>query len=272
MATVDIDKVATIIREVAEAIIMPRWRNLADHEVAKKAGSFVTIADHEAEAALAERLSALLPGASVIGEEAVAANEGVLQLFRQPEPVWVIDPIDGTRRFTEGKTAFDVLVALVVGGRSVAGWIYAPAERNFFMGEAGSGVFRARGEGPPERVARTKDLPLADLMGIVGARAFTNRGFADPEAVRNRFRGFTSHMCAGHNYSRLLSGECDFLINFSTLPWDHLAGLALAEEAGLHHARLDGAPFDPLDSKGGILVAPDLASWREILAALLRPA
>ena len=53
MPDVDIERVALIMREVADAVIMPRWRNLATHEVERKqAGGLVTIADREAEALL----------------------------------------------------------------------------------------------------------------------------------------------------------------------------------------------------------------------------
>ncbi len=271
MPAVDIEQVALIMREVADAVIMPRWRNLATHEVEQKAksGGLVTIADREAEALLTARLGALLPGSHVIGEEAVAADPGVLQLFRNAEPVWVIDPIDGTRKFTEGQPIFDVMVALVQGGRGVAGWIFAPAEDDFYMGEAGSGVVRQQGQGLVERLSRPARAGLATLTGIVSPGGFTNRGLPDPEGVRHRFRGYQRHTCAGHNYARLLKGECDFLINFATLPWDHLPGLALTRELGFHQSRLDQAPFDPLDPKGGILIAPDALQWGQIRTALV---
>ena len=268
--SVDIERVATLMREVADQVIMPRWRNLAAHEIGHKArpNDIVTIADREAEALLTRHLGDLLPGSHVIGEEAVSADPRLLQLFRSPEPVWVIDPIDGTRKFTEGQPIFDVMVALVQNGKGVAGWIYAPAENDFYMGEAGSGVVRRQGKAAAIPVRPPPRTALPDLMGIVTSQGFLNRKLQDPEVVRSRFRGFTRHTCAGHNYARLLKGECDFLINLATLPWDHLPGLTLAAEAGFHQARLDGAGYDPLDQQGGILVAPNGASWRDIRAEL----
>lgn len=271
MPSVDIERVANLMREVAGQVIMPRWRNLAAHEIGHKTrpNDIVTIADREAEALLTRHLAALLPGSHVIGEEAVAADPGLLQLFSSPEPVWVIDPIDGTRKFTEGQPIFDVMVALVQGGQGVAGWIYAPAENDFYMGEAGGGVVRKQGETAAVRVKAPQRTALPDLMGIVTSQGFLNRKLRDPEVVRSKFRGYTRHTCAGHNYARLLTGECDFLINLATLPWDHLPGLTLAAEAGFTCARLDAARFDPLDQKGGVLVAPDTTSWQAIHAALL---
>jgi fructose-1,6-bisphosphatase/inositol monophosphatase family enzyme len=54
----------------------------------------------------------------------------------------------------------------------------------------------------------------------------------------------------------------------STHAWDHLAGLLMHDEAGGHHARFDGAPYRMSDAKGGLLVAPDQASLRELYERL----
>lgn len=270
MVTVDVMEVARIMRDVAATEILPRWRNLAAGDVRRKArtGDLVTVADHAAEVALAARLEVLLAGSHVVGEEAVAADPNVLQLFRRSEPVWVIDPIDGTRKFAEGETTFDVMVALVVGGRPVAGWIYAPAEDTLYLGEVGGGVER-HADGNVMPIRAPTGLELGDLEGILGAGAFTSRGLDDPSAMRHRFRGYVRPTCAGHNYGRILDGTSHFLVNFSTHPWDHLPGLAIAAAAGFHAARHDGVPLDPLDRLGGVLVAPDRDLWDEIRRLLL---
>jgi fructose-1,6-bisphosphatase/inositol monophosphatase family enzyme len=268
---VDIDRVSAIVREVAAAEIMPRWRNLGAGEVERKshAGDLVTVADRAAETALSQALMALLPGSLAIGEEAVHAEPGLLQHLRDEAPVWVLDPIDGTRAFAEGRTEFDVMVALVRGGRPVAGWILAPADDVLYAGEAGAGVVAVHGGRAQRVMRRAAPFPLEEMQGVVTPQYFLNRQLPSPDAVRHRFGGFTRHASAGHNYGRLLGGSADFLINFSTNAWDHLPGLALAEAAGLHARRHDARPFDPFDRHGGILVAPDAASWREILALLL---
>jgi fructose-1,6-bisphosphatase/inositol monophosphatase family enzyme len=275
MATVDMLGVAQIMREVAAAEILPRWRNLAAGDVQRKskAGDLVTVADRAAESALALRLAGIIANSRVVGEEAVADDPHVLHRFRDAEPVWVVDPIDGTRNFSEGGPTFDVMVGLVIGGRPVAGWIYAPAENVLYLGEAGSGAER-HDAGGRTTIEAPRDLAISDLEGIMGANAFINRGLANPADVRHLFRGYSRPTCAGHNYGRLLSGASQFLINFSTHPWDHMPGLAIAAAAGFHAARHDGAPFDPLDRMGGILVAPDARTWNAIHHVLLggRPA
>ncbi|MGD9802711.1 MAG: inositol monophosphatase [Hyphomicrobiaceae bacterium] len=274
MATIDMLAIARIIREVAADEILPRWRNLAaeDVQTKSKAGDLVTVADQAAEAALARRLVAALPGSRVVGEEAVAADPDVLLQFRDPEPVWVVDPIDGTRNFTEGGTTFDVMVGLVLEGCPLAGWIFAPAEDILYLGEVGSGAEVHAREGSQNAIQAPRGLPLSAFEGVLGQNGFVSRGKPSPVTVRHLFRGYTRPTCAGHNYGRLLSGASQFLINFSTHPWDHLPGLAIATAAGFHAARHDGAPFDPLDRLGGVLVAPDAESWNAIHDLLLTTA
>jgi fructose-1,6-bisphosphatase/inositol monophosphatase family enzyme len=274
MPVADVWKVAELIRDVSETVIMPRWRNLAEGDVRRKspAGDLVTIADHEAEDWLAARLAVLLPGSRVIGEEGVAADPGQLNLFDGPNPVWVIDPIDGTRAFSEGRPSFDVMVALVQDKQPVAGWIYAPVDRDLYVGERGAGAFRCLDGAEARRIIAPPHRPLSALGGIISPTAFRSRGYQDPETVRNAFGEFSRHTNSGHNYARLFRLESDFLINFSTPPWDHLPGLAIADSIGLAHGRLDGRPFDPCDRQGGILVAPDKETWSDLLGILLRPA
>jgi fructose-1,6-bisphosphatase/inositol monophosphatase family enzyme len=271
MASVDIERVAGIIREVAEIEILPRWRNLASGDITHKSkpGDVVTVADHAAEAALERQLLALLPGSTVVGEETVFTDPDVLSRLADDAPVWVLDPIDGTRAFAEGRSTFDVLVALVQNGVGVAGWIYAPAEQDFYLGEVGGGVIHRSAEGPEKRLRAPARAGIAELSGICNPRVLRDRGLPDAERVLAGFRTYTAPTCAGHNYARILRGESDFLINFSTQPWDHLPGLTLAAAGGWHAARHDGHRFAPLDPKGGILVAPSRDNWSDIHGALL---
>jgi 3'-phosphoadenosine 5'-phosphosulfate (PAPS) 3'-phosphatase len=68
----DIDQVAAIIRETAAEEVLPRFRELAAHDIHEKApGDLVTTADLAVERVLTRRLAELVPGSAVVGEEAV---------------------------------------------------------------------------------------------------------------------------------------------------------------------------------------------------------
>src|SRR5215475_5254326 len=100
----DLARVTSLIEETAGAEILPRFRKLAAGEIREKTpGDFVTVADEAAEARLTPLLSALLPGSLVLGEEAAAADATLLDRLFDTQPVWVIDPVDGTSNFAEGR-------------------------------------------------------------------------------------------------------------------------------------------------------------------------
>ena len=67
---VDLDAVRLILAETAAEEVLPRFRALQAHEVREKTGGeIVTVADIAAERRMAPRLTDLLPGSHVVGEE-----------------------------------------------------------------------------------------------------------------------------------------------------------------------------------------------------------
>src|SRR3546814_16353878 len=86
--------VGSVLRHVPAPLITPRFRRLADDDGREKTpGEFVTVADTEAEEAIAAALRGLLSGCEVVGEEAVAADPALLDAARGGA-VWLVDPIE----------------------------------------------------------------------------------------------------------------------------------------------------------------------------------
>ena len=52
-----------------------------------------------------------------------------------------------------------------------------------------------------------------------------------------------------------------FLMYNKLMPWDHLAGTLISQEAGAYAARFDGSPYLPNQVSGGLLLAPDKETW-----------
>ena len=118
----DTEQVAQIIREVAAAEVMPRFRKLADHEISQKRnpGDLVTIADIESERRLTKELTRLAPGTVVVGEEGADADPSLLLALEGDRPTWLVDPVDGTANFAKGKDCFAVIVGYCQGGKTLA--------------------------------------------------------------------------------------------------------------------------------------------------------
>lgn len=86
-------RVEALLREAAERIIGPLWRNLGRDDIAEKsAGEIATVADTRCEAFLASRLPGLIDGSVALGEESVHENPGLLSVLHSDAPVWVSIP------------------------------------------------------------------------------------------------------------------------------------------------------------------------------------
>jgi fructose-1,6-bisphosphatase/inositol monophosphatase family enzyme len=271
MKTPDLDRVGAIMSEVAAAEALPRWRNLAEGDIIEKAGpdDVVTVADRAVEVELSRRLVDVLPGSVVVGEEAVHANPGLLDLLQSDGAVWIIDPIDGTSAFAAGSPDFAVMVGLSAGRELIAGWILGPVTGELTAGGRGMGVWQSTGGALMRLTPPSPPSRIAELRGAIGRRRTDPLRAAHIAAQAHRFASMEPAICAGIEYPRLITGGIHFSLYNKSEPWDHLPGLAMAEELGFHYARHDGTPYRPGDNTGGLLVAPDRARWNEIKSLLL---
>ncbi len=91
--------------------------------VQKKAdGSLVTNADFESNRIIEEVVSKVFPDYGFVSEEAEIPKD-----INDFDKVWLIDPLDGTRSFVEGKDDFSILIGLSVDCKPSFGLVYFPA-------------------------------------------------------------------------------------------------------------------------------------------------
>lgn len=252
------ERIAELIREVARAELVPRFRALAAHEIIEKApGDLVTVADRAAEDRLAPGLRDLVPGCLVIGEEATHANPDLLNRVAEDGPVFVVDPLDGTANFAAGRPFFATMIARLERGKPVAGWIYEPLDDQMLMAEEGGGTWLNG-----RRLSLEPGPALPRARGSAQVRLLEQPWKATLDEGRGGFDDKGSTLCAGHDYLRLLTGAMDFLLYWRTMPWDHAPGAILVAEAGGIVARPDGRPFLCDPATRGILSARDENLWR----------
>lgn len=261
----DSDEVVAIIRETAERDIMPRFQRLRHHEVMEKnAGELVTIADIEAEHRLSRRLSDLVPGSHVVGEETAAGTPTVLKKLSMGGPAWLVDPVDGTGNFAAGSPVFAVIVCFLVDGISRAGWIHDPVSGNTAIAYEGEGAWYAG-----ERLTVAAPAAIEEMIGSLNYSYFPHEM---REAVRRRARAFLeirNYRCAAHDYLSLARGKKHFSLYRRLWPWDHAAGVLLLQEAGGYAARLDETPYRAADRVQGLLSTTDRQTWQAIKNFLL---
>ncbi len=269
----DLDTVKELIRQVAREAIMPRFRRLNAGDVRMKnhPRDFVTVADTESERLLSEGLTALIPGSRVVGEEAAESDPTVIRALGGDQPVWVLDPVDGTANFVDGRVHFAVIVAYVEAGVTRVGWIFEPVSDRFVWAEAGAGAWIEEAGAAPRRLSLDKPKPLSDMTGFLGGPAAERlRMFVGSGAVWAPSR-FSRLGCTGSEYIALATGERDFAQYIRLKPWDHAAGVLIHAEAGgysgLRYSKGLYRP-GPEISTATILITPDAATWRALDAAL----
>ncbi|MDJ0381773.1 inositol monophosphatase family protein [Streptomyces sp. G-G2] len=237
----DLSDVEEAVRKAAAVEIMPRFRQLADHEVDQKSGphDLVTVADRRAEEHLTAALTQLLPGSVVVGEEAVHADPTVYGALRGEAPVWIVDPVDGTRQFVAGDPGFCTLVALALRGEILASWTFAPVLEELATAVRGAGAF-VNGE----RITAGSPLPGAELRIAMAHPLYTSE--EDKRTLaRLDVPGVAARPCgsAGLEYLKVARGEMDGLAFTWPSAWDHAAGLLLVAEAGGAQSTVAGEPY-----------------------------
>ncbi|MEK9725768.1 MAG: inositol monophosphatase [Rhodospirillaceae bacterium] len=260
----DADAVAKLIRSVAKTEVLPRFRNLAAHEISeKKPGDLVTVADREAEVALAAELTRLLTDSAVVGEETVEIAPQTLGALDGEKPVWIIDPVDGTQNFAKGDPCFAMIVALVKRGETLAGWIHEPATNRLVWAVKGQGAWEGS-----RRLTLPPAPALSAFQGSVGPFIRDHMRTAAQGSGRDLPQSMTRYRCVGAEYADLARGRLHFACYGGQLkPWDHAAGALIHDEAGGHGAMIEsGVAYRPRPpgTQQTFLLAPNAGSWSQL--------
>lgn len=266
-------QVEALLREAADQIVMPLWRNLGRDDVTEKsAGDVTTAADTRCETFLSSHLPGLIEGSLVLGEESVYDDPDLLAALQTHVPVWVIDPLDGTKYFAAGQPEFAIMVCLIQSGITIGAWILNPLEGVFTSAERGCGAFQ-RGcgafEGSERLVVEPSNLSLDRIRGVVATWYLPDSLRPTAEAALDSFQSIERRRCAGLNYPSFARNELQFLFFYRTLVWDHAPGILIAEESGGFVRRLDGTEYSPVDDRKGLLCATNPEIWSSIQRTLV---
>jgi fructose-1,6-bisphosphatase/inositol monophosphatase family enzyme len=261
--SVDIVKLAELLRETAHAEILPRFRRLDAGMVQQKteAIDLVTEADTEAERVITAAINQLWPEALVVGEEAVSADPSLLDRSIGADLAIFLDPVDGTSNFAAGVPLFAVMAGVVVKGETVAGIIYDPMGDDWVLAEKGSGAWLKRVDGSTVRQQFSGPLPLEQMTGMASPFYLPVEQRAGVLANLAKVRVSSSFRCAGQEYRMAAGGHVNYLFFNKLMPWDHVPGTLICAEAGGYVARLNGQPYRAEHRGGGLLIASDRESW-----------
>ncbi len=210
----DNELAAHLAREAGRILMEVRASDRHHPEELGRAG------DAEANAVLTRALRTLRPDDGLLSEE-----EGDTLLRLGKRRVWIVDPLDGTREFAEGRDDWAVHVALAVDGAASVGAVALPA-----LGL----VLRSDRPG-------TRPAPPARPRLIVSRTRPAREALAVAEALGADLVAMGS---AGAKAMAVVRGEADiYLHSGGQHQWDSCAPVAVARAHGLHASRLDGSPL-----------------------------
>jgi len=198
--------------------------------------------DRLAHGEIVAALRAAFPADPVLSEEGEAPA-------RFGERLWVVDPLDGTRGYAEGRPDWAVHVALVVGVQPLVGTVALPAEGLVFSTADPPPLPEARRDRLRIVVSRTRPPPLARRVAeLLGAE-------------------LVAQGSAGAKTMAVVRGEADVYLHAGGQhEWDSAAPVAVARAVGLHTSRVDGSPLRYAQPGHWL---PDLLICRPELAAMV---
>lgn len=240
-SSTDVDVAAHVAASAAATLVDVR-RGFEGDDLA----DLKDLGDASAQACIAALLIELRSEDAVLSEEAKDSPDRL-----NAERVWIIDPLDGTREYSEGRDDWAVHVAL---------W------------QSGDLVAAAVALGGPELILTTSSVTPVGTASDARLRVAVSRS-RPPAIVTSVADQLGAELVAmgsaGVKVCSVVKGDTDAYVHGGgQYEWDSAAPVAVARAAGLHTSRLDGSPLIYNQSDPYL---PDLVVCRpEIAADLLR--
>jgi myo-inositol-1(or 4)-monophosphatase len=254
--------------------LLASWRGDERPEVIQTKSSptdVVTEMDRRAEALITERIRAVRPGDTVLGEEGGQTAGGPASDGPGPgdgAPVrWIVDPLDGTVNYLYGLPAWGVSIAAEVDGTVLAGVVEVPRMGERFTAVAGGGAWLHR-DGAAAALRCTSGVALSQALVGTGFGYDQARRQVQGEVVAALLplvRDIRRGGSASVDLCSVAAGRIDAYYERGLNHWDYAAGALIAREAGAAVGGLSGRP-----ESSSMTVAASPALFRDLDAFLTR--
>jgi 3'(2'), 5'-bisphosphate nucleotidase len=221
------------------------------------------VGDQAADGFLQGLIRGRYPEDGILSEETADSTERLAK-----ERVWIVDPLDGTQEFSEGRSDWGVHVALTLAGRCALAAVALPALEEVLWGVALPGRERAG-------ALNGSTLVRGDSAGPERPRVVVSRSHTPPWVAafaRELSAELVPFGSAGFKVSRLLAGEADLYPHKVGLKeWDTCAPETVARALGWSVTRLRGEEHrynQPNPKNHELLVCRP--AWKERVLAALR--
>lgn len=250
--------IVTVMVKAAEAAAKTLARDFGEVEqlqVSKKGPSdFVTASDKKAEGVIHYNLAKARPDYSFLMEES-GKVEG-----KDPNKIFIVDPIDGTNSFLHGYPHWCTTMAAVENGEVVAGVTFDIVRNEMFWAAKGVGAFIRNKR---IRVSSRNAMEMALVAGDSPSKGRGNMDefVTDMKRLLPEISGFRRSGSSALDLAHVAAGRMEGFFMRCLKPWDVAAGIILVKEAGGKITEVNGGK-DPL--YGGTVLATNSALYQDI--------
>ncbi len=201
--------------------------------------SLVTQFDQDLQTALLNELRTTWPDFTALAEESANAEQRE-RLRQSGQPLWIIDPLDGTSNFVAGLPCFAISVAQMMRGKVERAVVFDPVHNESFAAMSGRGAY-LNGVRLPALTTRTR---LDEALALVDSKRLSAE-LAQRVAVEPPFRSQRNFGAAALEWCWLAAGRGDVYLHGKQQIWDYAAGELILREAGGLAVNLDGDCISP---------------------------
>ena len=267
-----INYISHLLVKVNKLIILKYYKNLSSKHINTKSSDddYVSIADKESEIYIVKNLIGFLNINQYIGEETSYSNKDDYKSIEKNALYWVIDPIDGTKNYINGKNEFCSMISLVFNSIPIASFVYYPFKNLLVYAFKGFGAYSVEIKTKKIIQLRIRQDSFANIVGSGGTK-----GIQEPlrQKVLQNLRRYTNRLfigSAGIEAIMLASNETQFVFHGRVTPWDHSPlDLIIKESGGCVYMLNDKAEFN-IFSRGPILAASNDQIWENIRSLALK--
>ncbi|MED3025667.1 MULTISPECIES: inositol monophosphatase family protein [Bacillus cereus group] len=189
-------------------------------------GGWVTHIDMYVESKIIEAIKERYPCHNILSEE----TRNTTKVLKNGEPLWVIDPIDGTTNLVKQKINFTISIALCINNKTVMGIVYDPSRDELFSAILGKGAF-------------LNSKKLTTCMKSISTHTLIAMNWNKSHSPFNKpvkAKGFRFYDCASLEMSYVACGRLDAYVSTPLHPWDYMAAKLICEEAECIVRNLNG--------------------------------
>ncbi len=208
----------------------------------KGAVNLVTAVDRAVEETATARLRSEFPTHLIVAEEA-SESTGIARPTTG-HYAWYVDPVDGTTNFAHSYPQFAFSLGLAHGDELILGVVCDPTRRETFTATAGGGAF-LNGERIQVSASPALDTALIGTGFPYDRREHIDFYLGFTRDFIMRSHGIRRGGSAALDLCNVACGRLDGFWEWKLKPWDTVAGVVIAREAGGRATSFDGASFDP---------------------------